>query len=152
AQIVAAELPRRQIYGNRDAVRPVPRLETGRTQRPFADADNQARLLGHRNEHVRWDYATLRVPPAQQRLEAADAVGMEVDQWLIGQLELAALGRTGEVVAQRLLLQQFDLHRWLEEAHCSTRFGLGGIERNVGIAQQLARLDAAARSDGDADA
>src|SRR3712207_8019346 len=55
---------------------------------PAADGDDQARLLGERDEDVGADGPARRVGPAQQRLDARHAGGADVDDRLVGDGEL----------------------------------------------------------------
>src|SRR5690606_34640961 len=76
-----------------DVQRPVPaarfplplgQLRAGGVEYPLPDSDNQAIVLGQRDETVWWQQAELRVLPAQQGLHTDDAL-LGVDQWLIVQ-------------------------------------------------------------------
>ena len=64
------------------------RLAAGLAQDPAADRDDQARLLGERDEGVGADHAALGVMPAQQRLDAGDAAVAEAHDRLVVELEL----------------------------------------------------------------
>ncbi len=66
-------------------------LPAGAAQHPFADAQDQAGLLGHRNELGRGHDAQLVVGPTQQRLHAGNPARAHVELRLIVQGELAAL-------------------------------------------------------------
>ena len=59
-------------------------------QHPFADRHDQADFLGERDELVGRDQPALGMVPAQQRLEAGDLAGLQVDERLVVELELAA--------------------------------------------------------------
>ena len=63
----------------------------GLAQHPGAELDDQAALLGDRDEVVGRDQAPNRVVPPDQRLEAGDPVGAEVDRRLGVQDELLGL-------------------------------------------------------------
>ena len=67
-----AKLHRREIDGDLERLRPRRRLAAGLAQDPFADRDDEAALLGERNEVAGRDQAALRMLPAHQRLEADD--------------------------------------------------------------------------------
>jgi hypothetical protein len=51
-------------------------MRAGGAQHPFAERQDEAGLLGQRNEVERRDHAALGVVPAQQRLEAGDLAGL----------------------------------------------------------------------------
>ena len=57
-------------------------------QHPAPDRDDQAGLLGERDELPRRDQPALGVAPAQQRLDAEDAAVLEPHERLVVQLEL----------------------------------------------------------------
>ena len=57
---------------------PARRLAAGGAQHPFADLQDQAALLGDRDEDRRRDGAALGMLPAQQRLEADDLAGRQL--------------------------------------------------------------------------
>ena len=69
-------------------------------QHPAAQRADHAGLLGDRDERVGRDACRVRVPPAQQRLGAAQPVVGERDEGLVDQLELAALQRARQAVDQ----------------------------------------------------
>src|SRR5690606_35981127 len=56
-----------------------------------AELHDQPAILGHGNEVGGWNHATPRMFPAQQRLEAGDAVVLETHNRLIGERELPPL-------------------------------------------------------------
>src|SRR5690606_32617082 len=56
-----------------------------------AELHDQPAILGHGNEVGWWNHATPRMFPAQQRLEAGDAVVLETHNRLIGERELPPL-------------------------------------------------------------
>ena len=62
-----------------------------------ADRADQARLLGERDEVGGRHVAAGRMPPAGERLDAAEPVAVEVDDRLELEADLAALQRTLQV-------------------------------------------------------
>ena len=113
---------------------------------------DQAGLLGDRNELGRRDHAALGMVPAQQRLAAVIAVVADVDQRLVVQLELAAHDRLAQIEFQRAPRLHARVHLGLEEPIGAAAVGLGAVQRQVGVLQQLVRLGAVVRRHGDADA
>ena len=78
--VAVLQLLDRQVHAHRTAAAPSGEqaresggLAAGLAQHPAPDRDDQARLLGERDELVRADQAALGVLPAQQRLDARDA-------------------------------------------------------------------------------
>ena len=93
----AVELHRRDVDRDPDMLGPARRLRAGLADHPRADRDDQAGVLGDGDELDRRDQPARRMVPADQRLERADAVVLEVEQRLVIQLELAALEREPQV-------------------------------------------------------
>jgi hypothetical protein len=87
---VLLELQRRDVDGHRHrvpALVPQRGLAHGLAEHPVADGDDEAAVLGHRDEARRRDVAQLRVAPAQQGLGADDAAARQVDLRLVVQPE-----------------------------------------------------------------
>ncbi len=91
------------------------------------------------------------MPPAHQGLEADD-LAADPGLRLVVQCQLAAFDRRLQVVLQRAALAQPLVHRRLEEAVDAAAFGLGAIERGVGVGDQRCGVLAIGREDRDADA
>ena len=72
-EIRAAELQRRDVDGDGQA-RPVPAVEAGAAKHPFAKLDNEAGVLGDRDENHRRNHARDRVRPTRQRFDADHGV------------------------------------------------------------------------------
>ena len=100
---------------------------------PGADRHDQAGLLGDRDELDRRDEAAGRVVPADQRLERADPVVLEVEQRLVKKLELAALDREPQVGLELPPLLRALVEALLEEGEGPAAGFLGAVEREVGI-------------------
>jgi len=76
-----------------DMMGPVGGSAAGLTDHPRADRHDEAGVLGDGHELRRRNDPLRRMPPAQQRLEGADAVLLEVKQRLVEEFELVALQR-----------------------------------------------------------
>lgn len=74
------------------------RLTTHLAQHPFINTQDEARHIEYRDERIRADEATLRVLPAQERLDTDDLVVVQGDNRLVMQPELVAF----QVCAGRL--------------------------------------------------
>src|SRR5512140_3231210 len=70
-------------------------------QRPVADGDDDAQLLGERHELVRREQPQLRMAPADERLDAGHAAAAEVDLRLVEDLDLAAAERVPQPRLER---------------------------------------------------
>ena len=86
--------------------------------------------------------------PAHQRLEAGDAAEVEVDDRLVVQDQLLVLDRALELLAAIEPGQRVDVHVVGEDRVAVGAGGLGGVHREVGVAQQVV----AGLGGGDADA
>src|ERR1019366_7338408 len=67
---------------------------------PFAQWDNESRILGNGNKLSRRDQASLWMVPAQKRLKRTDLVVFETDNGLIEQLEFVVGERALQVLLQ----------------------------------------------------
>ena len=122
-------------------------LAGGLAQDPAAQRDDQAGLLGQRDELARAEEAARRVLPADQRLEAGDAAEVEVDDRLVVQDQLLVLDRALELLAAVEALDGVDVHVVGEDRAAVGAGGLGGVHGEVGVAQQVV----AGLGGGDAD-
>ena len=66
-------------------------------QRPFAERQDEAAVLGDRDEHGRRNHALDRMVPPRERLEAGHDIAAQIDDRLVVQLELAALDRLAQI-------------------------------------------------------
>src|SRR6266849_1289702 len=91
-----AELDGGNIDGNRQwresCALPGARLPACFAQHPTADGDNEATIFGDRHELRSWEEASIRLPPAYQRLDSGDLTRIEIYCRLIMQQELFAPG------------------------------------------------------------
>src|SRR6476469_5659186 len=97
AEQPAMKLHGRDVNGDANMVGPSHGLRAGFADDPRTNGKNEAGVLGHGNEFVWRHHATLRMPPAQQGLERADPILLQVEQVLIDEFELASLQRQPQV-------------------------------------------------------
>ena len=95
--------------------------------------------------------AALRMMPADQRLEADD-LAVDARLRLVDQCQFVAFDRASQLLLHRALLAQPLVHAGFEEAERAAAFGLGAVERSVGVADQRRRVAAVGGKYGDADA
>ena len=117
-------------------LRPAGGGRAGGAQHPLPERDDQPGLLGERNELAGRDHAALRMPPADQRLEARDLLAAGLGLRLVVDLELLLGERLAQVVFQHAAGLQAGIHRGLEHAIGAAAVRLGAVERGVGVAQQ----------------
>ena len=113
--------------------------------------DDQARVLGQRDELVGRQPAVHGVRPAQQHLGAGDHVGAQVDLGLVVQDELLALERRAQVAGQRQALDAVAV----ELGHVALDAGpalLGLVHGDVGALHEHVDVLAVLGVGGDADA
>ena len=154
-EIWRTELRGRDVRGDDDrcepAVEPAPEVRRRGAQDPLAERDDQAPLLGDRNELVWQHEPALRVVPADQRLRADDAPRLHLHLRLEVEDELSARERPAE---PRLRLE--GLHRperqlgpeGLEPAPFPR---LGLTECRVGALHQAPRVPTVAGEERDPD-
>ena len=96
----------------------------------------------------------LRVLPADQRLDLADAAGLEIDDRLVVDAQLVALDGVAQVGLQLQPLHRLGVHARIEDGVAGLALRLGPVHRHVGIAQQVAPggRGRGAQRDADADA
>ncbi len=122
---------------DRDARRPRPGrgLGAGTVQNESPHRDDQPGRFGERNEGVRQDEAARNMPPADQRLEAADSPRRSADERLVEELKCLIRQGLSKVGFERPAGLDLLVHRRIEEMISTASLALGGIERHVGIAQ-----------------
>ena len=95
-QIRARELAGRDVDRDPDRLavaRPAGGDPAGLGQRPGADRGDLAARLGEPDQGLGVDRAEVRVAPAQQRLDRADPLGLEIQLGLVFEAELVAADR-----------------------------------------------------------
>ena len=151
------QLPRREVHRHVHAgvvAHPGRRVAAGEVQGAAPERNDESGLFGERHEDRRRDTALHRVIPADQRLDAHDALRREFHDRLVVEQELAAVGIV-ECAAQVGLQAQPPHHRLeharLEQLVAAAAVRLGEVHRHVGVTQHVAgRVDRL--GDGDAEA
>ncbi len=145
------ELRRRQIDRDLERLGPGCRLPAGLAQDPLAHLDDEAALLGDRDEFGGRDLATHRMLPARQCLESDDlALGDAVTRGplrLEGERELTVLDRHREILMQHATIADLLVHLRLVEADRAARLLLGAKQRRTGIGEQRGAISAIVRED-----
>ncbi len=131
---------------------PAVHLPARLAQHPLAERDDHAGLFRDRDEVYRRDEAALRVLPADERLEAAQAEVFERDDGLVVEHELVAFERAAHVGFE---LQEVDgarVHRLVEDFVARLAERLGAVHGGVGVAQDVFGALVAGRGGRDAHA
>ncbi len=89
--------------------------------------------------------------PPQQRFHGQDAFGCDLDDRLVGDLELAPLQRSPQLSFVLQPLQAALVTSRVEDGERIAAVGLGPVKRNVGGAQEILRGIRVRRRDRDAD-
>jgi hypothetical protein len=84
--------------------------------------------------------ALFRMVPAHQRLEAGDAVGLDVDDGLVEEVEFALDDGQAHLAQQLDALLDLGPHGRLEHDAAIAAPELGLIERDVGVLEQVQRV------------
>ncbi len=111
-------------------------LRHGGVEHPAVERDDQAGLLGHRDERVRRAQPVGRVPPAQQRLHGGGPPGRQLDDRLVVGGELVARQRGAQLVGLAEPAQRRDVHRGLVDRRAAPAVRLGHVHRGVGVPQE----------------
>ena len=119
----------------------------------LADRQDQAGLLGQRDELGRRHRAQLGAVPAQQRLDAGDARRSQIELGLVVQRQLVALDGAAQARLQRQPLERQRLQSAVVELEVVLALFLGVVHRDVGVLhQRAARRCASSGNIADADA
>ena len=119
-------------------------------QHPAAERDDQAGLLGDRQELGRLDEA-VALRPAAERLEAGDPAGGGLHDRLVGDLEPALLDRLPQLGLHVQPAHHLLVHAGVEDGLAPAAVGLGAVHGDVGVAQdRLGRRVGAGERDPDA--
>ena len=141
----------RHIDGYPDALGPLRRVQAGGAQHPFAQRRDQAGILGDGNEHGGRNRAAGGMVPAQQRFIAGDLLRARRHHRLVDEVQPVAGQRTAQILLQLPAILGIGMHFGRIEAMHAAPVALGGIQRQIRVANQRVGGDAIARADGHAD-
>ena len=150
-EVEPAELQRRNVDRNRDP-RPRQAVDAGPPQHLGAEFDNEAGVLGDRDEFGRRDEAAGRMQPARQRLDADHLVAAGVEDRLVEHLEAVVRDGLAQVLLDELALRQVGVHHGVIDAGTVAAFVLRPVQRHVGVAHDVGRAAGAPVDHGNADA
>ena len=105
------------------------------TQRPIGTISPLSSASGM--NVVGEDDAPLGMAPAQQRLDPDRALGAQVERRLVDEEQLLALERLDEVHLEPEAVLRRRLHAGFEHHAAVLAGGLGDVQRDVGIGQEL---------------
>src|SRR5580765_2705551 len=123
-----------------------------RVQHPTLDRENEIALLRETDEVIGRDHALAWMPPPDERFQPVDFVAVQVDDRLVVDEQLAALGRSAQRAGEgeRKRSRGF---RWRGvKADGVSSLRLCPVHRVVGIAQQLPDIGAVGWKRTDTDA
>ena len=117
-----------------------------------AEFDDDARLLGDRDEDVRAEAAEARMIPAQQRLEAGDGAILQPHDRLEIDLDLAARERAAQIGLERQPVGALRAHARPEHLDAIAAAVLGVAHGDLGVLEHVVALGVQLRIEqGDAD-
>ena len=151
AELARAHVHRQAQVRRRGTLRPARQLRAGLLQHEAAQRQDQAALLGQRNELCRTHHAARGVTPAQQHLCAHQARAL-IHHGLVVHAELAALQPLAHIGLQVQARVHRGLHRRVKEAQRVAPAGLGFVHRQVSALEQFVHFHALAPEQRDADA
>ena len=137
-ELAAGDVDRHRERRLRIRLPPRLHLAAGLVQHPPAQPHDEPGLLRQRDEVLRQQVAVGRVLPADQRLDPVDRAGAELDDRLVvqGQLALASIAaRSAASISSRCA--HVGVHPRLVGLRASLAPALGGVHRDVGVAQQV---------------
>ena len=106
-------------------------------QHVVADLVDESTGLRERDERHRAEQAAFGMLPAHQRFECSDPTGAQLVDRLVVHHELAALGRAAQVHFEIEALDRGKVHLAREHAYAVLPVSLGGVHREIGVAQHL---------------
>ena len=133
----AVDLHRRDVDRDAHVVRPLLRGLDRLAHDQVGQRRDQAVLFRELDEFGRRDRAEFRMEPAGERLEADDAHVARAHQRLEIGLDVAVLDRAAQLLAQHHAALAFLAEFLGEMAAAAAPFGLGVIEREIGVLQQV---------------
>ena len=147
-QVGLRELPAGEVYRHvRDVdlgIRgPAGELAAGLLQHPTPERDDEAGLLRQSDERTGRHQPALRVRPADERLEADDALLLERDDRLVVQLELVPVEGAAEVALQIKALADPSAHRLVEHLVAAAALLLRATQSDLSVREQRGRAGAA---------
>ena len=130
------ELDRRQVDRDAHRIRPFGGFGKRGLEHELADLADHPALFGERDELVGGDRAAGRVAPPHQRLEPRQILARGADDRLERDPQFVAIERLAEIVVEHLAIRRLAVHRGLVEHMLAAPGGLGGIKREIGVADQ----------------
>jgi hypothetical protein len=119
-------------------------------QHPATDLDDHARRLERRQEHFGLEQSPGRVIPAKQRLHTDGGHGVEIEDRLVEEEELVRPDGRLQIHLELVATAQRGLHLGLEDDEAVATGVLGGVQRDVGVTQEV--VSCVTVADGDTDA
>ena len=154
-EIGLLEVARRDVHADHPVlagVAPALHLPQGLAQHPFADVDDQIRLLHQGQELRRRQHAAARMLPAQQRFHAHHRAGAHVHLRLVVQPQFAVDQGLAHFRALVVVGAHFLVEIRVEEVVLVAPRQFGLVDGVVGVAQQAFRIQVLACIHGDAGA
>ena len=145
-------MPRRQVDRDANVVRPVGGDATGLAHDPFAERDNQASVFRNGDEFGRRNHAAGRVLPAHQRFKAGDLFGFQAVLRLEEHVERISFQRHPKVSDQFTPGTDDVAHLFFEEPIGIAPVGLGFVQRQIRLFEDLVAIDRYLMGNRDADA
>src|SRR5690606_4484214 len=137
-QVRLVELARRNVDADgqrQPAVAPTARLAAGFARDPAVEADDQAGLLGDRNDVGRRHQATLGMFPAHQRFVALEPAAFGQHDRLVDQREIIVVDGVAQVRLQFQAVERDAIHLLIVEGVAVAAALLAAVHRQIGAAQ-----------------
>ena len=126
----------RQRVSLRPAAIPFARVLQRLVEYPIAEQDDQAAFLGERDEAVRRHETALGVIPAEQRLEAEQALGVGGEDRLVKDPKVLVFDRASHLVFELKALARLMVHVWVEQLSRVLAVRLDEVHGLVGVSEE----------------
>ncbi len=125
-------------------------LAAGLLEHPAADRDDQPALLGQRDEARGRHDAPLRMAPAHERLDADHPLAGQIEDRLVDQEQLVLLHGRAQIGFEVQATLRVRVQARVVQRVAVLAGGLGRVQGEVGVAQQLIRRGVVADRHADA--
>ena len=154
--LLLAEVARRKVDADSKVGQPEDAhrsgVRAGLMEHPLRDVENRPDLLRDSDETVRLDDAQQRMVPAQQRLGGDDPAGLEIDDRLIENGELAARQRLPQIQLEAHPFENARVHRVAVKLCILPARIFRAIHRRVGLFDEFRAVGRVLRKQTRADA
>ena len=115
---------------------PVPDLGTDSSQNPFADCNDQARVLRNAYESIGHYETQFRTLPSEESFHSCNSSAADIRLWLVHKEQFLPVDRQSQAVFQGQSFHEPGIHLVREKAQRIASLILGAIHGGIGILDQ----------------